>query len=333
MPSGDEKESQVHEDHARLDPPEQTHTTSKRTLIWTAINISATVAIVYVNKSIFSDPSLSQCHFSFVAYHFTITGVLLFIARRVAQDEVAPTKLSLLSILPLSLLMCANIVLMNLSLAHSSILGYQIVRVLLTPLTALIHFFCYGATIPSTAVFALVPACAGAGLVTYSSLSKHPHAPTNSSSSSSSPLGIIYALSGVFCSALYILWVAHYYARFHVSSVQLLYKQMPFCASLIGVVSLFTDTFPAWDSVRSAQWGLLLLSGGCACLVNLSTFYVIGGTGPVSSTVVGQLKSCLVIGLGWVSSSGPVGWESVLGVGLASFGIVLYAVSMCRVAQ
>lgn len=65
-------------------------------------------------------------------------------------------------------------------------------------------------------------------------------------------------------------------------------------------------------------------SGMFAALINLSQFFIIGQTGPVSSTVVGHLKTCLIVALGWVASGRSVGDKSVLGVLVAVGGIVSY---------
>lgn len=57
-------------------------------------------------------------------------------------------------------------------------------------------------------------------------------------------------------------------------------------------------------------------------LINVSQFYIITHAGPVSSTVVGHLKTVLVIGLGWIVKREVVGPESAFGVALAVLGIM-----------
>jgi hypothetical protein len=52
-----------------------------------------------------------------------------------------------LKILPLAISMICNVVLLNLSLAYSSIQFYQIVRVLVTPAVALMNYIIVRATI------------------------------------------------------------------------------------------------------------------------------------------------------------------------------------------
>ena len=59
-------------------------------------------------------------------------------------------------------------------------------------------------------------------------------------------------------------------------------------------------------------------------LINVSQFYIITHAGPVSSTVVGHLKTVLIIGIGWIVKCEAVGLESALGIGLAVVGIIGY---------
>ena len=65
-------------------------------------------------------------------------------------------------------------------------------------------------------------------------------------------------------------------------------------------------------------------SGLCACAINISQFFIVNGAGPVASTVVGHMKTCSIVALGWMVSGRPVDDKSVLGILMASSGIVAY---------
>jgi solute carrier family 35, member E3 len=252
---------------------------------------------------------------------------MLHIASRPQVALFTPARTSTVSVLPLTIIMCVNVVLVNLSLSYSSIVCYQIVRILLTPLTAAINFCFYGSRIPFLASFALIPACIGVGIVSYyDSLPPSKHATVKAIS----VLGVSFALSGVTSSSIYTVWVSQYHKKLKMSSMQLLYNQVPLGAMILAFVSLFTDTFPVWSNVLPRQWMMLVLSGLCACLVNLSQFLIINDAGPVSSTVVGHLKTCLIVGLGWATSKKAVGNESILGILLAILGVILYSVAMYK---
>jgi solute carrier family 35 protein E3 len=52
-------------------------------------------------------------------------------------------------------------------------------------------------------------------------------------------------------------------------------------------------------------------------MINISQFFIIAQTGPVSSTVVGHRKTCTIVALGWVTSGRRADDKSVLGVVIA----------------
>jgi hypothetical protein len=56
----------------------------------------------------------------------------------------------------------------------------------------------------------------------------------------------------------------------------------------------------------------------------MSQFFIIAQTGPVSSTVVGHVKTCSIVALGWMTSGRAVGDKSVFGVLIAVGGIIAY---------
>ncbi|KIV84467.1 hypothetical protein PV11_00243 [Exophiala sideris] len=294
-----------------------------RTKTCIIINIIATVAIVYVNKAIFSNPNFRQCQLLFVAYHFGVTWLTLFLASRQPIGLFSPARTSLLTILPLTVAMGANVVLMNLSLAYSSVIFSQIVRILLAPLTALMNLVIYNARIPSLAVAALVPACLGVGLVSYIEGTTKA-----SGTTSTSMLGVIFAFSGVAVSALYTVWVSAYHRTLKLTTAQLLLNQLPLGISMLVGTSFFTDKYPNWTEVNGQQWAMVALSGLCAMLINVSQFYIITNAGPVSSTVVGHLKTILIVGLGWIVKHEAVGHESALGIALAVLGIIGYSYAL-----
>lgn len=218
-----------------------------------------------MNKSIFTAPSFRNCQLTFVAFHFAITYGTLYIASRpfLGGGMFAPSRSnssgasSPWTLLPLTVAMAGNVVFMNLSLAHSSVIFYQIVRILLTPLTALLNLFIYRAVIPWGAVLALAPACIGVGIVSF--IEATAQSPSSRPLQSTSVLGVVFAFTGVAVSALYTVWVAAYHRSLNLSSVQLLYKQMPLGGLMLLVVGYFTDTYPVWSEVTTRLWGMLIL--------------------------------------------------------------------------
>jgi solute carrier family 35 protein E3 len=52
---------------------------------------------------------------------------------------------------------------------------------------------------------------------------------------------------------------------------------------------------------------------------------VIGKTSPVTYQVVGHLKTCIILGFGYVLFNDPFSWRNILGILLALLGMILYS--------
>ncbi|KAI1143900.1 integral membrane protein [Hypoxylon sp. FL0543] len=293
---------------------------------WIAVNTLATIGIVFTNKAIFSDPSLKLAQLTFAAFHFFMTWLLLFTLSRPRFAYFTPRRISLRDIIPLSVAMSLNVILPNLSLAFSTVTFYQVARILLTPTVATMDLVLYKSKLPRNAILALVPACIGVGMVSY-----YDSLPTQDASvKTTSSLGVIFAFCGIFASSLYTVWIKSFQRKLQVSSMQLLFNQAPVSAFLLLYAIPFIDTFPTWIEVPLHRWLMILMSGVFASLINLSQFFIVGQTGPVSSTVVGHLKTCLIVALGWATSGRSVGDKSVIGVFIAIGGIIMYSMVMLR---
>lgn len=210
---------------------------------------------VFVNKAIFSDPSLKLAQLTFAAFHFTITWLTLYILSRPRFAFFAPRRASVRDILPLSIAMALNVILPNLSLAFSTVTFYQVARILLTPCVALMNYVLYHQTLPTNAIIALVPACAGVGIVSY--YDSLPAADANIKTTSG--LGVIFAFAGIFASSLYTVWIASYHRKLQMSSMQLLFNQAPVSAFMLLYVIPFVDTFPVWSTVSVSRWVMILM--------------------------------------------------------------------------
>ncbi|RHZ64918.1 uncharacterized protein CDV56_106506 [Aspergillus thermomutatus] len=287
-----------------------------RFMVWTAINVASTVAIVFTNKYILSDISFRNCQVAFAAYHFFITGATLWAISRPQCAVFIPKQVSVVQIIPLAAAMCIQVILQNLSLAYSSVMFHQLARLLLTPVVALLNYMLNSTTIPQTAISSLILLCSGVGIVSYyDSLSMD-----NASTASTSSWGTVFALAGVCASSIYTVWIGQYHKKFQLNSMQLLLNQAPISTALLLLTVPFTAT-PPLGAVPVSMWILILMSGVFASLVNLSQFYIIDLAGPVSGTVVGQLKTCIIVGLGWAFSTHPVYFQSIVGIVLALVGM------------
>jgi len=70
---------------------------------------------------------------------------------------------------------------------------------------------------------------------------------------------------------------------------------------------------------------LLILSASLAFFVNISTYFVIGNTSPITYNVVGHFKTCVVVVGGYVLFDYPLELKNSCGVILTLFGVILYS--------
>jgi solute carrier family 35 protein E3 len=150
-----------------------------------------------------------------------------------------------------------NVILPNLSLAHSSVASYQIARVLLTPTVAIIHFVVYGVRLPGKAVLCLIPICLGVAIVSY--YDTKPRSGVGNKPAETSPLGVLFGLGGVLASSLYTVWIETFRKKFDMSSMQLLFNQAPISAFLLLYAIPFTDHTPDWGRVAMSKWILIFM--------------------------------------------------------------------------
>ncbi|KAL3464322.1 hypothetical protein BJX64DRAFT_254710 [Aspergillus heterothallicus] len=289
---------------------------NSRFMIWTFLNVVSTVGIVFTNKAIMSDPSFRSRQVSLAAYHFCITGATLWIASLRFFGVFTPKYVSFFQMAPIAVAMAIQVVLQNLSLAHSSVMFHQLARLLLTPNVALLNYVLYRIKTPRAAIIPLLLLCSGVAVVTY-----YDSLPNAEKGSTTSPLGVMFALTAVCASSIYTVWIGFYHKRFELSSMQLLMNQAPISAGILLCSIPLAETAPSISTVPSNIWSLVLLSGVLACFVNLSQFYIVDAAGAVSGAVIGQLKTCIIVGLGWAWSNRSIPRESVFGIVVALVGM------------
>lgn len=233
--------------------------------------------------------------------------------------------------------MICNVVLLNLSLAYSSIQFYQIVRVLVTPAVALMNYIIVRATIPVRAALTLIPVCVGVAVVSYFDTAAKSGAPDKTTA----PIGVVFAFAALFASAIYTVWIDKYHRVLECTSMQLLLNQAPVSVLIMLFVIPFSDDITVWAVIDFRTWMLVLLvsvpfliwchknsltihsqSGILACFINLSQFLIIKEAGPVSSTVVGHSKTCLIVATGWITSGRALSDGSLVGTVMAIGGII-----------
>lgn len=141
-------------------------------------------------------------------------------------------------------------------------------------------------------------------------------------------IGTIYASLGVAVTSLYQVWVGTKQKEFQVNSMQLLYYQAPLSAGMLAIAVLIFEPVTAEKGLLDG-WSIasvltVLASGLVAFSVNLSIYWIIGNTSPVTYNMVGHLKFCIILMGGYFIFHDPLRVNQMLGVAITLSGIIAY---------
>jgi drug/metabolite transporter (DMT)-like permease len=118
-----------------------------------------------------------------------------------------------------------------------------------------------------------------------------------------------------------------------LDSVSLLYYMAPWSALLLAILSIVAEGFEPISVLMLGFVGangvanvisLLILSGLNACLLNVSNFLVTSYTSAVTLQVLGNVKSCLSIGISVAIFKNELLWEQAVGVVTCLVGVWYY---------
>ncbi|KAG7213985.1 hypothetical protein KM043_001359 [Ampulex compressa] len=140
-------------------------------------------------------------------------------------------------------------------------------------------------------------------------------------------VGTAYATIGVIVTSLYQVMVNRKQREFQMDPMQLLYYQAPLSAIMLFFVIPFLE--PA-EQTFARSWSLVdvimvILSGIVAFFVNLTSYWIIGKTSPLTYNMVGHSKFCLLLLGGSLIFHETLAMNQVIGITLTLIGIILYA--------
>ncbi|CAG5126141.1 unnamed protein product, partial [Candidula unifasciata] len=232
-----------------------------------------------------------------------ITSLGLFICRQ--ANVFQPKSLPILSMLPLAFSFCGFVVLTNLSLESNTVGTYQIIKTMTTPCIIIIQTYFYGRSFSRNVKLSLVPITIGVVLNSWYDVKFNLP-------------GIIFAISGVLVTSVYQVWVGEKQHELQVNSMQLLYYQAPLSAFLLLFVIPCFEPLDAFHGVFF-NWPLqalvaVFISACVAFTVNLSIFWIIGNTSPVTYNMIGHLKFCMTLLGGYLLFQDPIQSLQLIGI-------------------
>uniref|UniRef100_A0A0E0N4A3 Sugar phosphate transporter domain-containing protein n=1 Tax=Oryza rufipogon TaxID=4529 RepID=A0A0E0N4A3_ORYRU len=210
-----------------------------------------------------------------------------------------------------------SIGLLNLSLGFNSIGFYQVTKLAIIPCTVSLETILFRKTFSRRIQMALAVLLFGVGVATVTDLQLN-------------RLGSLLSLFAVLTTCISQIMTNFIQKKFKVSSTQLLYQSCPYQALTLFIIGPFLDGFLTNQNVFAFKYTseilvFIVLSCLISVSVNFSTFLVIGKTSPVTYQVVGHLKTCIILGFGYVLFNDPFSWRNILGILLALLGMILYS--------
>lgn len=105
------------------------------------------------------------------------------------------------------------------------------------------------------AAYTLIPTCMGVAIVSYYETMSQDVASVKRTSF----LGVFFALTGTLASSLYTVWIKVFHERLQMNSMQLLFNQAPWGATILLFIVPWADTFPHWAEVPLGKWTMIAI--------------------------------------------------------------------------
>lgn len=298
-------------------------------LIAGTLNLFASVSIILVNKQI-----ASVCGFHFIltllCLNFLTTASVLEVLVQCGYLEVRhlpPRDRWLIACMAM-----LTVLLNNASNEANSVGFYQITKLLIIPtVIGIERLGGVWRTYNGGIILSLLVASVGVAIATVSDFEVNLR-------------GTILAGLSILLTAQYQIWQGGKQHEHGVSAMQITYS-VGWPQVLVGLAAALTldVVFPRVKELLLLRRGGLLehefyradvmwimACCGIAVGMNISTYALLGKVSPVTYQVLGQLKTCLIVGLGYVffDAKAPALWLLVRfsGVGIAIVGITTYAV-------
>ncbi|KAI8523459.1 hypothetical protein RHMOL_Rhmol13G0075200 [Rhododendron molle] len=311
-----------------------------------SLSVVSSVSIVICNKALISTLGFTFAT-TLTSWHLLVTFCSLHVALWMKFFEHKPFDRN--AVMGFGILNGTSIGLLNLSLGFNSVGFYQMTKLAIIPCTVLLEtiFFrkqfrqdlispllgkvlfypllmlfredlsVYMYLVSRNVQLSLSILLLGVGIATVTDLQLN-------------VLGSVLSLLAVITTCIAQIMTNTIQKKFKVSSTQLLYQSCPYQAFTLFVTGPFVDGLLTDKNVFSFNYtpivlGFIVLSCLISVSVNFSTFLVIGKTSPVTYQVLGHLKTCLVLGFGYVLLRDPFSWRNILGILIAVVGMVLYS--------
>eukprot|EP00249_Psilotum_nudum_P027039 c34291_g1_i1 orf=314-1393(+) len=279
-----------------------------------SLSVISSVSIVICNKALLSNFSFNFAT-TLTSWHLLVTFCSLHVAQMLKLFEHKPFDPR--TVMGFGILNGISIGLLNLCLGFNSVGFYQMTKLAIIPCTVLLETLFLRKRFSRHIQTSLIVLLVGVGIATVTDLQLN-------------TLGSILSFLAIVTTCIAQIMTNTIQKRFKVSSTQLLYQSCPYQAMTLFVTGPFLDGLLTKENVFAFTYTapvllFIILSCLISVSVNFSTFLVIGKTSPVSYQVLGHLKTCLVLALGYIVLHNPFSWRNIFGIAIAVVGMGLYS--------
>lgn len=288
--------------------------------LYLGMNVVTAVSLIMLNKVIMSKLGF---HYTYCLTFFHMVATVLGMDMLATVGMYEKKTLPVMSILPLAGSYVGYIVLSNLSLKLNTVSFYTITKIAVAPAVLLLEFVLLGHRVTVRVVASVAVVCIGVGICT-----------VTDTQVGSNVVGMAIALASVASTALYQIWAGSKQKELGASSAQLLREYTPYASLLmcllVGVFEPLGIADRGPDTVLGYSWtalsaGLVFLSCLLGILVSLSTFLVISVTSSLTYTVIGHIKTIIVLACGVFFFGDDMDPKKFSGIVIAMGGIIWYS--------
>ena len=305
------------------------------TIFYLHFNLICSIVLVLLNRWIYVN--IGFPNLTLTLLHFITTFIGLNICERFNLFQVKTVPLK--DICLLSVTFCGFVIFTNLSLQFNTVGTYQLAKVVTTPVVVFLQKIFYKKDISFKIKCTLIPIIVGVVMNFYYDIK------FNYIGTLCATLGVLITSScQIVCLFFFCIQFIVYLIFFviddfsfqlvsskqhelQMNPMQLLYYQTPVSSlMLLPIVIYFeplTDTFVR--TFNSLQVIIVCMSCIVALFVNISIYWIIGKTSPLTYNIFGHLKFCLTALGGFLIFNEPMSFMQCVGVILTLSGVTFYA--------
>lgn len=277
-------------------------------MFWIISNIAATVAIVLINKQIYTDHGFAFGNL-LITFHLLVSALTMFACERfgLIERKAFPVR----DVWLLAVSNWLSVMFVNLSLLNNSVGMYQILKLANIPVLCVVEYIFLNKTYAREILASLAVLIGGISVCTITDLSFN-------------WLGFTFGALATLGTAWNQILAGIVQNKHEVRGASVLYwTAAPTSLLFASTIGVTDDTSGINSYVLTSDalfW--IVLSCFIACWIHVSSLQVIGRASPLTFQVAGHLKTVLVFVFAFLILKEASGWKNAVGILVACCGMI-----------